>query len=73
MTDQNWHIKKEINIGHILTTLAAIITFFIWAQTLETRIAVLETQQMNTRSDMSRIEGYLVRIESKIDKKADKP
>ena len=71
--DKSWHVKKEINLGHLLTTATAIVSFFIWMQTIETRLAVLESRDITFKEHIHEMKATLIRIESKLDHKADKP
>ena len=71
--DKSWHVKKEINLGHLLTTATAIVSFFIWIQTIETRLAVLESNKIIFKETVQEIKSTLIRIETKLDHKADKP
>lgn len=70
--ERHWHLKKEINISHIVTTLVAIASFFVWIQSIETRIAVLEHSDITFKENVHEIKSSLIRIEQKIDRKADK-
>ena len=42
-TDRNWHLKKELNIGHILTTLTLVVGILLWGNTMSERLAKAET------------------------------
>jgi hypothetical protein len=69
---EQWHLKKEINISHLVTTFVAIASFFFWIQSIETRIAVLEHSDKMFMNSVHEIKATLIRIEQKIDRKADK-
>ncbi|MDG4721140.1 hypothetical protein [Thalassospira aquimaris] len=88
MADQNngskFHFEKTLNIGHLLTTVALIVSATIYVMRIESRIEVMEVTQhtMSLRIDretgrteaaLAKIERYLQRIEDKIDRKADRP
>ncbi|MBL4838069.1 MAG: hypothetical protein JKY34_10870 [Kordiimonadaceae bacterium] len=74
MTNQpeRWHLKREVSAGHLVTTAAILISGFMWASSVDTRIAVLETKIEATEADFSEIRRSLQRIEDKLDNKADK-
>lgn len=71
-----WHLDKRLNVGHILTTLSIVLGAFVWGSTMEKRIALLEQagelKAEQYKADMSMIRESLVRIEAKLDSKADK-
>ncbi len=69
---KGWQLNREISTGHLLTTAAILIAGFWWAAAIETRVAVLETQQHVTGRDLADIKDSLLRIEDKIDRKMDK-
>lgn len=78
-----WHLKKEVSIGHLLTTLVITVTAILYLGKIETRIALLESRDadfarqierdMNYRDALiTEIRGALLRIEAKLDGKQDK-
>lgn len=76
MSDQRpdgWHIKKEVSVGHILTTALIAVSMMWWASSIENRITALEVAKEYNSAAFKRIEQSLNRIEDKIDRKADKP
>lgn len=42
---EHWHVRKEINVGHMLTTLALVIAALSWSNSIDKRVTVLETRQ----------------------------
>jgi len=66
--NNNWHIKRELSIGHMLTTIAVIVSAIWWAAGMETRQAVTETKVMAVEKTVNKLEQYLIRIESKVDR-----
>lgn len=48
-----WHLKKEVSVGHILTTAACLLSALWWVTKTETRLAVVEAQisQERQRND----------------------
>lgn len=78
-----WHLKKEVTIGQILSIVTMLITFVTWAISIETRLAVqektataieqrIERDGRATEKVLDEIKASLLRIEDKIEKKADK-
>lgn len=79
----HWHLEKSISIGHIITTVAIAGSVLTWAMRMDTRVSVVETQvhyastqqerlESNARDGVNEIKAALIRIEQKIDNKADK-
>lgn len=79
----SWHIKKEIQITHIFTTLGLVIAAVTAFNALESRVSLTELELTHARLErerldkeqediLSRIEDRLIRIEDKLEKKADK-
>lgn len=80
---RHWHLEKSISVGHIITTIAIAGSVLTWAMRMDSRVSVIETQLHYSAEQQQRIEQYgreglseikasLVRIEGKIDGKADK-
>ena len=78
-----WHIDKTVSIGHIITTLTVAVSLIAWGMHIETRLALVEAEQVHSkdadarienqvRESVTRIESLLVRIDQKIDLKKDK-
>jgi len=59
-----WHLKREISVGHLLTTISMLLAAFWFFAGLDKRVAVLEQ-----RSDVAGIEMQrrMDGVESKID------
>ncbi len=74
--ESNWHIDKKITVGHIVTTLVVGVSAIMYMDTIERRVAILEEKQQIIREmvaeDLVTIRDQLIRIETKIDGKADK-
>lgn len=80
---QHWHLDKNISVGHLLTTLALAGSVLVWAMSMDTRVTVLEAElahsqkydermERDWRETMQKLESALIRIEAKLDGKADK-
>lgn len=74
-----WHLKKEIQLGHIVTTVTVALSAVIYTQKLEQRIAIIENQMVaqrdrDERQDstnkelMNHLRNHLDRMELKIDR-----
>lgn len=46
-----WHLKKEIQLGHVITTITLAVSAIVYIQKIEQRIALAEAQieQLHTR------------------------
>ena len=72
MAEQNnWHMKKEINVAHIITTVALMVSGLWVLSDMDKRIAV-NTQSINhvqvqRKEDQQRIEKRLDSIDKKLD------
>lgn len=78
-----WHIKREIQVGHIITTVTVACAMVVYFGKLEQRIALIE-QQMATqrerddRQDRASMESIILlrnqleKIDGKIDRLIDR-
>ena len=78
--DDSWHLKKEISIGHIVSTVMIVLAMIGYAAGIENRLTKVETNQIaqDSRADRSEfrnietlkeIKTALIRIEDKLEKK----
>lgn len=74
-----WHLKKELQLGHIITTLSVAASVIWYAGKIEQRIALVEQQVMAQRemmiaADKTAIDAvialrsHLDRIDAKLDR-----
>lgn len=71
-TDQQWHLKKEVNIAHVITTVLIVVSCIWYMAGLDKRI------QANTQNithikeqrieDVKRLDKQFDRINDKLDK-----
>lgn len=77
--EAGWHIKKEIQLGHLLTTLTIAVSVVLYVSKLEQRIALIEAQvsaqrdrddrqDKTTAEAMSLLRAQLERMENKLDR-----
>lgn len=77
--EAGWHIKKEIQLGHLLTTLTIAVSVILYVSKLEQRIALIEAQVLTQRDRddrqdrttaeaMSLLRAQLERMENKLDR-----
>ena len=52
-TDSKWHFRKEIQVGHLITTICVVASVAIYVVKLEQRITLIEYQiaQQTVRDD----------------------
>lgn len=76
---ERWHLKKEIQLGHLITTATVAVAAIMYIAKVEQRVAVIETQIVaQHEQDKAREErnaealratrAQLDRIDSKIDR-----
>lgn len=74
-----WHIKREIQIGHLITTMSVAFSVIWYAGKLEQRIALVEksivvqekrddAQDSATNEAVGQIRAQLDRIDGKLDR-----
>lgn len=66
-----WQMKKELNLAHILTTIALLVSGILYINDLDKRI-ITNTQELNhikqiRNEDQKRIEKRLDSIDKKLD------
>lgn len=81
--DGGWHLKREVQLGHIITTCTVLFSVIWYAGKLEQRIALVEQSQMqvtlaqkerddrqdNLASDaLAMLRQQLDRLEQKLDR-----
>ena len=69
---QGWHVKKEVSYGHILMTISIILSGFVWALSVETRLTTVEVGQDFAHKILERIENKLDRMEARFHDMATK-
>lgn len=52
---KQWHLKKEINVGHLLTTLMIAAGLLSWGMTMDARMTRVEVQQTHTAKTLEQI------------------
>lgn len=80
---QHWHLEKTVSVGHIITTITIAGSVLLWVMKMDSRMSVMENELSHSkqsyervdrewRENMTDVKSYLIRIESKLDGKADK-
>ena len=63
-----WHLKKEIQLGHILTTFTVAISCIIYVNKIEQRVAVIEAQVAAQHESAGLLRAQLDKINDKLDR-----
>ena len=71
MTDQHWHLKKEVNITHIFATIGLVVSALMYSSTLDKRIQTNEQEITHLKEqraeDITRAEKKFDSIIKKLD------
>lgn len=74
-----WHLRKEVNVSHILTTIMLVAGLITWGNKMDVRVSVLEDfrkeqalrderQEVVLRDTVLRIEKSIDKLNEKLDK-----
>lgn len=83
-TSSGWHLDKRFTAGHVMTTLVVGISALMYVTTVEKRVTLLEVSDQTYQARFERfsttinrqfdkLSEHLVRIETKLDRKQDRP
>jgi hypothetical protein len=65
---ERWHLKKEIQITHVFTTLALVGSVFAYVQKIDQRLTIVETQLIAQREASMIQRAQLERMDAKLDR-----
>ena len=65
---ERWHLKKEIQLGHLITTFAVAISAVLYINKIEQRLSVVETQVLAQRESATLLRQQLERMDAKLDR-----
>lgn len=67
--NEQWHLKREINVAHLLTTGAAIVSVAVFLANQDKRLALVEAavsrqeqERVETKADMKEIKDDIKKI-----------
>jgi len=63
-----WHMKREIQIGHLIATLGVGVSAVFYIAKIEQRVAVVETQMDGQRDSANLLRLQLEKINDKLDR-----
>ena len=65
---QRWHLKKEIQITHVISTLLLVGAVFAYVSKIDQRLTVVETQLIAQRDAAAVQRVQLERMDAKLDR-----
>jgi hypothetical protein len=65
---ERWHLKKEIQLGHLITTFVVAISAVLYINKIEQRLSVVETQVLSQRESAALLRAQLERMDAKLDR-----
>ena len=66
--NDRWHLKKEIQLGHLITTFTVAIAAVLYINKIDQRVSVLEVQVSAQRDAATLLRGQLDKINDKLDR-----
>jgi hypothetical protein len=65
---ERWHLKKEIQVTHIVSTLMLVGAVFAYVSKIDQRLTIVETQLMAQREASIIQRAQLERMDAKLDR-----
>ena len=65
---ERWHLKKEIQVTHIVSTLMLVGAVFAYVSKIDQRLTIVETQLMAQRDATVIQRAQLERMDAKLDR-----
>ena len=65
---ERWHLKKEIQVTHIVSTLMLVGAVFAYVGKIDQRLTIVETQLMAQREASVIQRAQLERMDAKLDR-----
>jgi hypothetical protein len=65
---EGWHLKKEIQLGHLTTTITVAVSAVIYINKIEQRVAVVESQVIYQKETADVLRNQLEKINDKLDR-----
>jgi hypothetical protein len=70
--DNKWHLKKEVQLTHIISTVTLVAAIFVYVGKIEQRLAILEDREISAKArdvEMLRMqEQTLLRFQTQLDR-----
>ena len=65
---KGWHFKKEVQLGHLITTFTIAISAVIYINKIEERVSIVEAQITNQKETGILFRMQLEKINDKLDR-----
>jgi len=65
---ERWHLKKEIQLGHLITTVTVAVSAILYINKIEQRVAVVEVQVASQHDGAIILRAQLEKINDKLDR-----
>ena len=65
---QGWHLKKEIQVTHVISTLLLMGAVFAYVSKIDQRLTIVETQLIAQRDSSTVQRAQLERMDAKLDR-----
>ena len=65
---ERWHLKKEIQLTHVISTIVVIGAVLAYVSKIEQRLTIVETQLMAQRDATTLQRAQLERMDAKLDR-----
>jgi hypothetical protein len=65
---QGWHLKKEIQVTHVVSTLLLVGAVFAYVSKIDQRLTIVETQLIAQREASAVQRVQLERMDAKLDR-----
>ena len=63
-----WHLKKEIQLGHLITTATVAVAAIMYINKIDQRVTVVEVQVASQRESSVVLRAQLEKINDKLDR-----
>ena len=65
---ERWHLKKEIQLTHVISTLILVGAVLAYVSKIEQRLTIVETQLLSQRESTTLQRAQLERMDAKLDR-----
>ena len=65
---ERWHLKKEIQVTHVVSTLLLVGAVFAYVSKIDQRLTIVETQLLAQRDSSIVQRAQLERMDAKLDR-----
>ena len=65
---ERWHLKKEIQVTHVVSTLLLVGAVFAYVNKIDQRLTIVETQLIAQRDSSMVQRAQLERMDAKLDR-----